>query len=302
MKLHSCLGFAVFVISAGSVSGNLVNDSFNDFDRIGGFDGSSTSSTEPTINAPTATNTQWVVNGTSQMVASSTGLAWNMNNTSNRMAIGYFPEFTVSSTPITMTLTFTTGAFGASANNLRMALVNATPGGLRTTDGFGSSDASYVGDVGYGILSSGSNIGGGETGIDLGLTLRERVNTTSNNLLGSSGDWSSSLASSAGTGILDQNTEYTLSITLVENAGELAITVDMIGGNLSGMEFTGLDSTDPVLNFNAFAMRWGGGELQFSDFNLTSLTVSEVPEPSVYGLFLGMCVLGFVGWRRSRRR
>lgn len=284
----------------GAAQNVLVDDLFNDFDRIGGFDGSSTSSTEPAINTPTMGNTQWVVNGTSQMVASASGLAWNMNNTSNRMAIGYFPNVTVGSNPVTFRLDFTTGAFGLNPNNLRIALVNATPGGLRTTDGFGSTDDSYIGDVGYGLLSDGSNIGGGQTAIPLALNLKKRAVTTSNNLLGSAGDWGSTIDGTAGTGYLDENTAYSLALTLQESGGQLLISMEMTGGNLANMSLSGSDATDPVFDFNAIALRWGQGELQFSDFNFTRLTVSEVPEPSVFALVTGLVIMGFAAWRRRR--
>jgi len=277
----------------------LVSDSFTDFDRIGGFDGSSTSSTDPLISVPSATNTQWVVNGTSSMVASSSGLYWTMNNTSNRMAIGYFPGFTVGSDQVTVTLDFTTGDLGVAANNLRMALFDASPSGLRETDGFSSSDDSYVDDVGYGILSSGSDVGGPST-IDLALTLRKRENTTSNNLLGTSGDWGSSLAVSAGTGYLDANTDYSLTVTMMENSGTLSITVDITGGNLAGMSFTGVDADNPILNFNAIAMRWGQGANQFSGFNLTNFSVVQVPEPAAYISIVGLLGLILALWRRRK--
>ncbi|MCD8482989.1 MAG: hypothetical protein LR015_10220 [Verrucomicrobia bacterium] len=186
-----------------------VNDTFTNLDRIGGTDGSSTTASSPVISTPTSTNTQWVVNGTSQMVATGSGLNWNMNNTSNRMAIGYFPTVSVGSEGITLNLSFRTGAFGGTPNNLRIAILDSSPNGFRTTDGFGSTDASYVGDRGYALFSSGSFVGGGNTN-NLVLNTFKRTDTNSNDLLGSAGVWGSAIGgsgSSGATGYLDANTD-----------------------------------------------------------------------------------------------
>ncbi|MEX0329797.1 MAG: PEP-CTERM sorting domain-containing protein [Puniceicoccaceae bacterium] len=298
MKTYICILLTTLIATSAFGQTILVEDTFSDTDRIGGFDGSSTDSSAPLISAPTSSNTQWVVNGTSQMVASASGMLWNMNNTSNRMAIGYYPNFTVSSTPIKLSLSFTTGTYGLNPNNLRMAIFDATPSGIRETDGFSSSDPNYVNDVGYGIFSGSSNVGGGSTA-DLTLRTYERVDL-SNNLLGSSGQWSELDRSSGATGYLEENTDYLLEVTLVENAGVLSITTSLTGGNLTGYDYTVQDSTSPYLDFNAFAMRWGQGELQFSDFNLNSFTVVQVPEPSVFAAIAGIFALGFIFVRRRK--
>lgn len=278
----------------------LVNDNFADTDRIGGLNGSSTTSSSPTIATATSTNMQWVVNGTSQLTASASGMLWNMNSTSNRMAIGYFPTVTVGSQAVTFAFTFTTGNSGATANNLRFALVNGSAAGYRTTDGFSSTDASYVGDTGYGFFSSGSTVGGGNT-TNLGLNTYERVTTSSNDLLGTASVWGTAIGSSSGaTGYFAANTTYTFSVQMSHNAGTLSITTSLTGGNFSGMNYTTSDSTSPVLSFDTLAIRVGGGSNQFSNYNFESFTVSQIPEPSTYAAFAGLAALGLVAYRRRR--
>ena len=298
MKSLPVILLSILLLSTASAQTILVDDTFTDTDRIGGFDGSSTDSAAPSVNIPTSTNTQWVVNGTSQMVASASGMAWNMNNVSNRMAIGYYPTFTVGGAPVTLSLAFTTGTYGAAPNNLRMAIFDSRPSGIRETDGFSSADPSYLNDIGHGIFSGSSNVGGGSVD-DLTLRTYERVALT-DNLLGSSSNWGELDRSSGATGYLQENTDYLLEVTLVENAGVLSIRTLLTGGNLTGYDYTVQDSSSPILEFNAFAMRWGGGELQFSDFNLTSFKVVQVPEPSFFAAVAGLLALGFIILRRFK--
>ncbi|MDP1579073.1 MAG: PEP-CTERM sorting domain-containing protein [Candidatus Didemnitutus sp.] len=302
LQIRTCGLVLVALVATHAFGQVLVNDTFSDTDRIGGTNGSSTTTSSPLISTPTSTNTQWVVNGTSQMTASASGMLWTMNSTSNRMAIGYFPAVSIGANEVTFALTFTTGASGATANNLRVALLDSSPSGQRTTDGFGSTDATSVNDTGYAVFSSGSNVGGGNT-TNLALNSYERVTTSSNDLLGTASVWGSSLASSSGaTGYLAPNTSYTLSFKLTNNAGTLTFGTSITGGNFSGMNYSFADSTSPTTSFDAIAIRLGGGSNQFSNLNLTSFTVTAIPEPSTYAALVGLCALGLVAYRRRQTR
>lgn len=281
----------------------LVNDTFSDTDRIGGTDGSTSSSSSPTVNTATSTNTQWVVNGAKQMVASASGMVWNMDKTTNRMALGYFPTVDVSSGPVTISLGFTTGSLGGTADTFRFALLNGSAAGYRTTDGFGSTDASYVGDVGYAIWSATSNVGGNST-TDLVLRTHERVTTSSNDLLGTSNDWGTNLGASSGaTGKFQADTSYLLSVTFNLVSGTLNIMTSLTGGDFEGMSYLVSDADAPTLSFDMLALRLGKGSNQFSNITFDSLvvtTVSAVPEPSSYALLAGLAMVGVVAGRRRR--
>lgn len=285
MKFLRLLLLAVgSVVLPLAVSAQVLDD-FSDSDRL----------TYP----PTSTNTTWYING-SLMTPSVDGMLWDFNgSTSNRMALGYFPAVTVGTTAVTFSLDFTTGAFGSTPNNIRMALVDSSPAGYVTTDGFSSSDAAYAGDVGYGFFSATSNVGGGST-TDLVMRTYERSNLSSN-LLGSSSDWNQLANSDGATGYLDANTTYNLSVEAQMVDTGLSLSVTMTGGNLTGMSYSIIDTTSPVTTFDTFAIRWGSGSNQFATVNLESFSVSSVPEPSTYAALLGLGMLGFAAWRRRRR-
>ncbi|HWA27416.1 MAG TPA: pectinesterase family protein [Lacunisphaera sp.] len=271
---------ATITVLTQSAAQDLVNDTFSDTDRIGGTDGSTSTSSTPSVSTPTATNTQWVANRVKQLVASATGMQWTFDSTSNVVAQGYFPSVTVGAAPVTLTLNFTTGNSGSSANNLRIALIDDTANGRRLTDGFSSTDATTVGDVGYALLSSGSNIGGGST-TNLALGTFKRVTTTSNGLLGTAGDWGSALASSAGaTGYFQPNTAYTLQVVLTSTGSSLTIRTVVTGGNFAGLDYTATDAASPVLTFNSLALRFGTGSNQFSGIRFTGFRVTRGAEDS----------------------
>ncbi len=282
---------ATAALSVPAFSATLVNDTFTDTDRL---------------SSPTSTNTQWVANGT--LTASETGMLWNTTSASNRMVLGHFPTVAISDVETTFSLSFTTGANGATASNLRIALVDGTANGFRTTDGFSSTDASYVGDAGYAIFSGSSNVGGGNT-TNLSLRTYQRNTTTSNNLLGTSGEWGDNAAtttamatSSGATGYFEANTAYNLSIAMSLDAGTLTINTTLSGGNFSGLSYSTIDAVSPTTNFNSIALRLGGGA-QFADINLTSFTVtsaSAIPEPSAFASLAGLGVLGLALARRRR--
>lgn len=285
----------------------LVNDTFSDTDRIGGLSGASTTTSSPLVNTATATNTQWIANSTSQLVASASGMLWTMS-TSSRLVIGYFPTVTIvdGADPITISLTFTTGTNGGTANNLRLGIFDSSANGYRTTDGITTNESKVNGDVGYGFFSVSSNVGGGNT-TNLALRTFERVTTTSTDILGTSSDYGTNIGGSSGaTGYLQANTSYTFAVEFSYVSGTLSITSSLEGGNLSGLSYTVTDSTSPVLTLDTIAMRLGGGSNQFSTLNFTGLTVTQpsaaaVPEPSAYAALAGVVALAAGAWLKRRK-
>lgn len=275
-----------------------VNDPFIDTDRIGGMNGSSTSSTAPLIGTATATNTQWVSNRSNQLVASSTGMRWSPNVTSNTMITGYFPAVSLlDSNYVRLTLTFTTGAFGSGAGGeLAVALVDGSPAGYRTTDGVGSTDTTYVGDTGYRVNFSNCGTSSIIPAPLPATSLYRRVAfATSNNLLGTSNDWgnnagaigaANSLATATATAgsAFAANTTYTLTITLDRlSAADVAITTSLTGGNLAGLTITGHDTTGSAWNrFDQLSLRLATGSTGWTNLNVTGLQINLVkPVPAI---------------------
>lgn len=282
---------------SGYTQNYLVNDTFSDTDRIGGQSGSGATASSPSVSTPTSSNTQWVSHIAGQLVASSTGMLWTMNS-SSRSVMGYFPTVTVGSAATTFSLTFTTGTLGSNAGNLRIGLFDSTPAGMRTTDGYSSTDATSAGDLGYGIFS-GSNLMGNSTS-NVSFNTRERTNL-STDLLGTDGQWTNlSVGSYTGIGYFQSNTTYTLAMTLMVDSGILNYTTAISGGNFSNWAYTVSDASPSTLNFDMLVFRLGGGSNQVNTINFNSFTVSQIPEPSTYAAMFGLAALGLVAYRRRR--
>ncbi|OAM91456.1 TonB-dependent receptor [Termitidicoccus mucosus] len=297
----------ITVTTSAGGSGYLVNDTFTDTDRIGGSDGSSTSKTGgPFAVTPTGTNTQWVANQVSTLVATGTDLTWSYTGVSSVMAMGYFPDVTVgTSGTVTVQLKFTTGAAGTGVDNLRAILIDDTVGGRVDNDGFSSSEARQNGDKGYAVFSAASTVGNGTT--DLGLKTYKRTTTASDDLLSSSGNWTTIAPASAGsTGYLEGGTAYTLTFMLAYDGATLSMRTKLEGGNFTGLDYTVTDSASPVLTFNAIGLRLGKGTLQFSQLKFDSLKIWEGDEPAaapaapVLSAATGVAADGFsVNWTAS---
>ncbi|AWI09507.1 putative Ig domain-containing protein [Ereboglobus luteus] len=285
-------GASTAVVTTGG-GGNtyLVNDSFTDYDRIGGFDGSATAPDAPLVGTPTATNTQWVASSTNTLVATGTGMVWNYAGTGNSMTIGYFPEVTVANSgTVTVQLKFTTGVVGTGTNNLRIALINDTPNGRFETDGVSSASDYYKGDTGYAIMSAASNIGNATA--NLVLRTYKHINLETTDLLGTAGNWGTATGttsqignSSGSTGYFQGETDYTLTLTLAKNTSgtEMTIGTKLEGGNFTGLEYSVVDRDTTVAipgSFNALAFRLGGSTTQFDHLKFTSLKVWEGDEPA----------------------
>lgn len=292
---------ATVVLSATAQATNLVNDTFSDTDRNSGL------AQNPVL--ITSTNTQWITDTATPLTPSATGLLWNSAaGTGSRYALGYFPQVTVAegTTPTVFTLTFTTGDAGATANNLRIALLDTSPNGIVTSDGGAGNDA-YIGDTGYGFFSSASTVGGAST---TNLTLRtyQRNTLTTNNPLSAAGDWGNNAGSTqfgnstGSTGYFEPGNSYTFTVSMLLTGSSLDITTSLTGGNFSGLSYTVTDSVSPTTSFDGLIFRLGGNG-QYSTINFTSFTVSGVsaiPEPSAYATLAGLGAMGLILTRRRR--
>lgn len=279
----------------------LVNDLMTDTDRIGGFDGSSTTALAPTTSTPTSSNTQWVSNATNLLVASSSGMLSTMPSTGARMVTGYFPTVALlDGTTTTFKLDFTLGTFGATGNGLRFGLFDGTPAGLRNTDGFTEgADATFVGDIGYGFTIP--TVIGGPSTLTPQITLRERTSLTSSNLLGANGAWSNlGLAHNATSGHFQANTPYSITATLTRSGSVLDINLAITGGNLVDLNLTRQDTSISATALNQISFRPGGTDQQFASINFTGLEISQIPEPASVATLAGLGVIGLALTRRRR--
>ena len=300
VSLGALLG-ALVPVPAAFGQAYLVNDQFDDLDRIGGLTGASTSSSSPSIGTPTATNTQWVSHRQNELVATGSGMTWTMSSAS-RMVIGYFPTFDVAdyADGVTVNLGFTTGT-AAGNNNFRIGLLDSSATGYRVTDHYNATDAAFAGDLGYAFFSNGSNVGSSTT--NLSGNLVERTNAGSTDLMGTAGDWTAVEAGNkTGTGYLAGGGSYDFQLQLLLADGSLTITTTFTDRATSDviLSYTVTDSTPSTTTFDSIVVRLGSGSGQYDTLGLDYLTASAVPEPSTYAAIAGVLVLGLAVARRRR--
>ena len=95
------------------------------------------------------------------------------------------------------------------------------------------------------------------------------------------------------------NTQYTATYTILKQSnGGLGFTLSISdGGTFSfGNNFTILSPTTDYFDTLAFYSVNTNG----SDFNISGVTITAIPEPSTYAACAGAAVLGLAFWRRRR--
>ncbi|MCX8090970.1 MAG: PEP-CTERM sorting domain-containing protein [Verrucomicrobiae bacterium] len=221
----------------------------------------------------------------------------------SRAGLTYFAP---SGSPVTLadgqalvvTLTFIPTGLSASnaATTTRFAVADYTGGTRLTADGT-SSMMNGANVKAYGLFLNIANTFGTTP-----LSLRERTNLSSTELLGTATDWTtlSSGGGVAGDPGFVNGTPYTMKFTLARNSGQLDFSVSVVGGSLN-ISHSVTDPTPSTFVFDAFALRSTTAAdtptMQFRNFR-----VEVIPEPASIGLLGlgGLAVL--LGRRRALAR
>ncbi len=223
---------------------------------------------------------------------------------SSRAGLTYF---TPAASPVTLadgqglrvSLTFKPSGVAASssATTTRFAIADYTGGTRLTSDGT-SSSMNGAGVKAYGLFLNVANSFGLAP-----LSLRERSNLSSTDLLGTATDWTT-LGSGGGQagdpGFFDGVT-YTMVLTLARIGSSLDFTAAISGGSLN-ISHTVTDTSPSTFTFDAFGLRAANSTdtptMQFTNFKVE---LYVVPEPSSMSL-LAVAGLGLIIGRRLVRR
>lgn len=241
----------------------------------------------------------WIAaNRATNFIAAVGSLTFYPTSGSSRAGLTYF---TPAASPVTLadgqalkiTAVFSPNNLAGqnSATTTRIAIADYTAGTRLTADGT-SSSMNGANVKAYGLfLNMGTTFG------TTPLSIRERTNLSSTDLLGVSGDWTT-LSSGGGTsgdpGYVNGET-YTMTITLARNSGALDITAAVAGGSLN-ISHSVTDTTPSTFTFDAFALRAGTSTdtpiMTFSNFR-----VEVIPEPGALSL-LGLAGVALLAGRR----
>lgn len=245
----------------------------------------------------------WIAaNRATNFIAAVGSMTFYPTSGSSRGGLTYF---TPAATPVTLadgqalkiTAVFSPTSLAGqnSATTTRLAIADYTAGTRLTADGT-STSMNGANVKAYGLfLNMGTTFGTSP------LSIRERTNPGSTDLLGTATDWTTlgSGGGQAGDPGYVNGATYTMTITLARSSGALNITAAVAGGSLN-ISHSVTDTTPSTFTFDAFALRAGTSTdtpiMTFSNFK-----VEVIPEPGALSLF-GIAGIGWVVGRRLWRR
>jgi hypothetical protein len=290
MKYLTTLVLSLGSLTLSSYGQTLVNDTWADGSRA-------------EQNLPT--ESQWFGARATNFITTAGSMTFLGDTTSSRGGVTYF---TAAGSPVTLadgqsltaTLVFTLLNVGAAntSQNMRFGLFDYSGGTRMAADG-SSASLNGANVTGYGLWLTITPTFNGTTA----MVLNERTTTTTSDLLGASGAWTS-LNSGGGIAISDpgyaSGNSYTMVYTATRNGTGTDLSATITGPSLS----LALTANDPSgsFSFDAFGFRSSNTSATAERFQFTEFKVeiTEVPEPTTIAM-LGIGAMGLIiGYRRFR--
>ena len=218
----------------------------------------------------------------------------------------YWGFFTEPDSPVSLgvgdTLTFklTVSFTGLAAGNngLRFGLLDSQ-GSRQTADlTGGASNASFVGDTGYGLftqMSSAPTAGNA-------FNLVERTTTSTSNVFNSAADFTTVGFTGTEVQALSDNQDYVLTYSIFrQSETDTILTAGITGGSLTNYSHSVTDTVTPQTTFDWFGFRIPGSTFATTiSFKEIDVTISPIPERSTSAV-LAATMLGLMFRRRSRK-
>jgi Invasin, domain 3 len=222
----------------------------------------------------------WFASTTSSLTAATGSMSGSPSSTSSRLWLTYYtssataPASLAPGQTLKLSLTFNaTGIIATTTNTttVRLGLFNYAAGATRVAaDAFSSNDGNGVGVQGYSLFIN--FLSTFSTGTPLAVKKRTTLNDT--NLVGRSADYTeitpSGPSGQSGKPGFISGTTYTLVYAVTANAGSADITTIITGGGLN-LSNTVTDTSSPITNFDAFAIRPENSTESAATFQFTEM-------------------------------
>jgi hypothetical protein len=267
---------ALLAIPAASNAATVVHDTFADGDRL---------------NQDLANNSVALFKSRTGTTDSAMIGAIVFNPTAAAGADMYWGFFTDAGAPVslgvgetlTLSLTFSFTGLAAGTNSLRFGVFDSMGSRQEGDLTGGASNASFVGDTGYGLFTTLSTAP--PTGN--GFNLNERTTNSTSNVFNSAADFTTVGATGTELQALSDNQDYVLTYSIFrQTATDTVLTAGITGGTLSNYTHSVTDTATPQTTFDWFGFRIPGSTfattISFKDINVTTTTI---PEPSTIGWF-----------------
>jgi hypothetical protein len=251
----------------------------------------------------------WFSGGSGTLTAAPGTLSMIMAGPGTTTSSSWTTYFTTPNNPVTLAatgdrleLTWVFTPTGVNLNNtsqnFRLAVAHS-PTAARLTSDDAPASAAYTGYAMF--MNMGQTLGHSSS-----FQLRERT-IASGDFLTTSGNWGTSLANGAGSGLVGyaSGVEYTFQMSLERTAADgLLIAASMAGGNIGGTGLISVSFTDTTpsgasFSFDMFGIRPSGATTTAEQFDTSLFQVEfvPIPEPTVAAL-LGLGLLGLLVHRR----